>query len=426
MIKRLLQTALLVAILVGTLSACGSDSTDYANNKSVKTENSVGLDLVNRPTEEYILSCLENTPNIIEVAAVTEENDPNGDLNAEGGYYSAIFFSVDVIDQNEVNGEGVIDKGTDAGGCIEAYKTEADAQSRDEYLSNYDDSWLFNAGYHTVIGTLVIRTSQKLSESDQVLLESNIINMLTGSTDDVTPLTDIVQKEDEVISNSETNADDAPDHSTKKIIMSQGAADYIGADWTIDSLIEHFKKMGFTNIRTIPCEPDDDNYEKNIFELYIKTGLFNSDPWEAGDEFKSDAEIEIYYNESPVLTIENCDDLVTVLTGQEMNYSTFAEKYDGRYVKFDGYVTYHITYNAGIDHIIQVTGGDYDGSVELGHSDDGYYDGLNIYIGDRTMNNSINKGVDEGAHVTVSGKIDADWSDYYGKLYIETIYLNKR
>ena len=187
MIKRLLQTTFFVVILVGTLSACGSDSTDYINDKSVETEKSVGLDLVDAPTEEYILSCLENTPNIIEVAAVTEENDPNGDLNTEGGYYSAVFFSVDVIVQNEVNGEGIIDKGTDAGGCIEAYKTKADARTRDEYLSNYDDSWLFNAGYHTVIGTLVIRTSQKLSESDQMQLESNIINMLTGSTDDVTP-----------------------------------------------------------------------------------------------------------------------------------------------------------------------------------------------------------------------------------------------
>ena len=381
MIKRLLQMTLFVVILVGTLSACGSDSTDYANDKSVETEDGVGLDLVDAPTEEYILSCLENTPNIIEVAAVTEGNDPNGDLNAEGGYYSAVFFSVDVIDQNEVNGDGIIDKGTDAGGCIEAYKTEADAQSRDEYLSNYDDGWLFNAGYHTVIGTLVIRTSQKLSESDQVQLESNIINVLTGSADNVKPLTDIVEKEDEVVSSSETKVDDATNHPTEKIVMSQGASDYIGADWTIDSLTEHFKGMGFTNISTIPCEPEDDDYEKNIFELYIETGWFSSDPWEAGDKFEPNAEIRIYYNESPLLTIENCDDLATVLTSQDMSYSTFAEKYDGQYVKFDGYVTYH-TNNAGIGHIIQVTGGDYDGLVELGHSDDdGYYDGLNIYWG---------------------------------------------
>lgn len=428
MIKRLIQAMLFAVILVMALSACGSGSDDanYESDKTIEAENNDGMDLVDVPTEDYIISCLENTPNILEVAAVTEENDQNGDLNAEGGYYSAVFFSVDIIDQNEVYGEGLIDKGTDAGGCIEAYKTEADAQSRDEYLSGYDDSWLFNAGYHTVVGTLVIRTSQKLTENDQVQLETNIINVFTGKPDNVQPFTNISEKEEEAIPSSEVNADAASEYSTEEITMSQGASEYLGANWTIDSLTEHFEEMGFTNIRTIPCEPNDDNYESNIFELYIETGLFSTDPWETGDKFEPDAEISIYYNESPLLTIENCDDLVTVLTSQDMSYSTFAEKYDGQYVKFDGYVTYHITYNAGIDHIIQVTGGDYDGSVELGHSDDGYYDGLNIYIGDRTMDSFIDESVDEGTPVTVSGKISADWSEYYGNLYVETIYLRKR
>ena len=60
------------------------------------------------------------------------------------------------------------------------------------------------------------------------------------------------------------------------------------------------------------------------------------------------------------------------------------------------------------------------------NSDDEYYDGLSIYIGDYTMNNFIDKSSDEGIHVSVSDKIDADWSDYYEKLYVETICLNKR
>lgn len=422
MIRRLIAAMLFTVMLSMALTACSSDNT----SDTIKTKNSTGMDLVDAPTEEYILLCLENTPNILEVAAVTEENDPNGELNKEGGYYSAVFFSVDVVDQNEVYGEELIDKGTDAGGCIEAYKTEADALSRDEYLSGYDDSWLLNTGYHTVVGTLVIRTSQKLSENDQKQLENNIINVLTGNADSTKPLNDISQKEGDAAPSTEANTDDTSDHSTGEITMTQGASEYLGANWTIDSITEHFKKKGFTNIHTIPCEPNDDNYESNIFELYIETGLFSTDPWETGDKFEPDAEISIYYNKSPLLTIENCDDLATVLTSQDISYSTFAEKYDGQYVKFDGYVTYHTTYNAGIDHLIQVTGGDYDGLAELGHSEDGYYNGLNIYIGDRTMDNSIDESVDEGTPVTVSGKIDADWSEYYGTLYIETLYLGKR
>ena len=81
MIKRLVQAMLLAVILTMVLSACGSDDANYESDKTIDTENNDGIDWVNVPTEDYIISCLENTPNILEVAAVTEENDPNGNLN---------------------------------------------------------------------------------------------------------------------------------------------------------------------------------------------------------------------------------------------------------------------------------------------------------------------------------------------------------
>lgn len=424
--KLFLEVTIVMAILAVTLSACDTKTEDYEVSENGEAQSYDNFDLVKVPTEDYIISCLESTPNILEVAAASEENDPNGKLNSKDGYYSAVFFSVDLLNQGELYGDELIDEGTSAGGCVEAYKTESDAWARDEYLSGYDDNWLLNAGYHTVVGTLVIRTSSELSENDQAQLEANIIDVLMGNSDSVTPLTGLLQNEEKAESNSAKSTSDEQDRQEKIITMPQGAADYIGSDWTIESLIEHFEKIGFTNIDAIPCEPNDDNYESNIFELYIETGWFNADPWEAGDEFKSNAEISIYYNEFPPLTVENCPDLVTALTSQDMSYTAFAEKYDGRYVKFNGYVTYHITYNAGIDHIIMVTGGDYDGSLELGHSDDGYYKGLNIYIGDRTMNSSIDKSVEEGEPVTISGMVDADWSEYYENLYVETICLSRR
>lgn len=424
--KLFLKITIVIATLAVALSACGIKTENNKVSENGGAQSYDNFDLVKAPTEDYIISCLESTPNILEVAAASEENDPNGKLNSEDGYYSAVFFSVDLLDKGELYGDELIDEGTSAGGCIEAYKTESDAWARDEYLSGYDDNWLLNAGYHTVVGTLVVRTSSELSENDQTQLEANIINVLIGKSDCATPLTGLLQNEETMESDPAQDTSGKQNHPEDKITMPQGAADYIGSDWTIESLIEHFEKMGFTNIDAIPCEPNDDNYESNIFELYIETGWFSTDPWKAGDEFKSDAEISIYYNESPLLTVENCPDLVTVLTSQDMSYTDFAEKYNGRYVKFDGYVTYHITYNAGIDHIIMVTGGDYDGSMELGISDDGYYNGLNIYIGDRVMNNSINESVEEGDPVTISGKVDVDWSEYYGNLYVETLCLNRR
>ena len=73
-----------------------------------------------------------------------------------------------------------------------------------------------------------------------------------------------------------------------------------------------------------------------------------------------------------------------------------------------------------------VNGGDYDGISELGHYDEEYYKGLVIRIGDRTMGNSIDESVEEGQNVTVSGKIDASWCEYYKQLYVECQSLSKR
>ena len=137
-------------------------------------------------------------------------------------------------------------------------------------------------------------------------------------------------------------------------------------------------------------------------------------------------EITIYYNEFPLLNIENCSELVTILKSKDMDYMSFANKYDGRYVEFEAYVTSHTTYDGGTSHIINVTGGDYDGTSELGHYDEEYYNGLVIRIGDRTMGNSIDESVEEGQNVTVSGKIDASWCEYYKQLYVECQSLSKR
>lgn len=226
--------------------------------------------------------------------------------------------------------------------------------------------------------------------------------------------------------NSETVESEVAETPSNKIVMPNSTSDYIGSEWTIETITEHFKELGFENIRTVPCEPDDDNYEINIREMVIETGLFSTNPWEAGDEFSVDDEITIYYNEFPLLNIENCPELVTILTSKDMDYMSFANKYDGRYVEFEAYVTSHTTYDGGTSHIINVTGGDYDGTSELGNYDEEYYNGLVIRIGDRTIGNSIDESVEEGQNVTVSGKIDASWCEYYKQLYVECQSLSKR
>ena len=206
------------------------------------------------------------------------------------------------------------------------------------------------------------------------------------------------------------------DSSTAKIVMPQSANDYIGSEWTIDALIDHFRDLGFTNIKTVPCNPDDSKYKMNIFELSIETGLFSTGTWDVGEEFDSGAEISIYYNEFPLLTIDNCSDLEAVLTGNDnMGYLSFCEKYDGRYVEFDAYVTSHLTYNSGIDHVIDVAGR----YSEIGPS------GMAIRIGDVLSDSMINYAVQEGDQVKVSGRIDLRQAKYFKEIYVETIYLDK-
>ena len=129
--------------------------------------------LVYQPKESYVIECLKKVNGIMDAQAVTEENDPNGQLNKAGGYTSQVYFSSNLIDQGSIEGNTVIDKGTDCGGSIEVYKTVEDANKRNNYLSAFD------GGSHNVYGTILIRTSNELTATQQKQLETDVLNALT-------------------------------------------------------------------------------------------------------------------------------------------------------------------------------------------------------------------------------------------------------
>ena len=135
-------------------------------------------ELVNAPNEAFVIERLERVENMGDIAAATEDNDPNGNLNKQGGYTAQIYFSTSLIDQSEFDSDSVIDKGTDCGGSIEVYKTEKEALVRNEYLAAFDGG-IFASGSHTVVGTVLIRTSDKLTASQQQALETSIVASLT-------------------------------------------------------------------------------------------------------------------------------------------------------------------------------------------------------------------------------------------------------
>lgn len=162
------------------------ESTDYSGASAKLANDMAALDksikqyaLVDNPTEAYVIECLGKVEHIAYISAVTEDNDPNGNLNKPGGYTATVYYSDDRIALDKmIYGDSVIEQGTDGGGGIEVYATVEDAEKRNNYLAAYDGG-LFASGSHTAIGTVLVRTSNELTASQQKEMEAKIIEMLT-------------------------------------------------------------------------------------------------------------------------------------------------------------------------------------------------------------------------------------------------------
>lgn len=131
------------------------------------------------PDEEWIIERLKSVDDIMVVQATTESHDPNHLLKVDGGYTSCTYFSVKGIRQSSIKGEDVVEKGTDAGGAIEVYKTVTDAKNRCEYLGQFDNTLLYSGSY-AIVGTTVIRTSYLLSNEKQIELTNKITAAFTA------------------------------------------------------------------------------------------------------------------------------------------------------------------------------------------------------------------------------------------------------
>lgn len=152
---------------------------DLKNMQKALTDSRKQYKMLISPTEEFVVSRLKNVENIDKIEAATEEHDPNGNLNKPGGYIAQIYFSSPLVkDEYGLFTGDVIEDGTDCGGSIEVYKTVAEANKRNEYLSAFDGGFLGN-GSHTVYGTIIIRTSEELAASQQKNFESEILSALT-------------------------------------------------------------------------------------------------------------------------------------------------------------------------------------------------------------------------------------------------------
>lgn len=138
------------------------------------------LKQITAPADDFVMARLQRIETITGMEAVTEDHDPNGKMNKPGGYIGTVYFRDNRIADEDVvvwEEDTIIDIGTPGGGSIEIYPNVEDAVSRNEYLSTFDGSWL-SAGSHEVYGTIIIRTSDKLTATQQKELTQEILNSL--------------------------------------------------------------------------------------------------------------------------------------------------------------------------------------------------------------------------------------------------------
>lgn len=146
-------------------------------------EDSIALrELVVDPTASNVIERLRTVPHIIAAEAVTPENDPNGLLNQPEGYSAMVYFSYSLIIQDKVYGEGVVGKGTSGGGSVEVYPTVEQAEARNDYISQFDGTDLA-PGYHEVVGSIVVRISDRLTPERQQKLANEVVEALTTLPD---------------------------------------------------------------------------------------------------------------------------------------------------------------------------------------------------------------------------------------------------
>lgn len=198
--KRIISILLCLSVLF-TLLGC-----EASPEKSLWSDN----DKVIKPSKEFIVECLQSVDEIseIEVEEITSEetDDTDGTNESTGeteeddapGYYVAVYFSVEFVNQDEITGSTLAEKGYLAGGCIEAFETVEEAEVR---ASAVDEGDLFDTNYQIAVGSMVLRISPKIEKAQQIALAAKIISAFTG--DSVESITEVLDPQPETTATTE-------------------------------------------------------------------------------------------------------------------------------------------------------------------------------------------------------------------------------
>lgn len=192
-----------------------------------------------------------------------------------------------------------------------------------------------------------------------------------------------------------------------------------------------FEEMGFTKFENESVDTETESKDNTICYVEITEFLLGDSNFSKGDEFDADSTVKFYtykYQEPEKeevvenLTVDNCPELAAMLSNKaeiDSSYSSFASKYKGQNIEFDGRIDYcakHENYNTRFDYL--VSAGDYDPDHQIGPTfkfeDVNYYDlntdldtvsvGLNVHIVAEVKSFDSNSGLFYLDPVSVTGR----------------------
>ena len=132
------------------------------------------------------------------------------------------------------------------------------------------------------------------------------------------------------------------------ITMPYDSSEYKNGEWTVESLVEHFETLGFTDIDVTNVKDSFGEAKVEIYNVNIEDS--SSDSWfteykafKKGEEFGSWLKIKIEtHTFTPTLTVDNCSDLANIIQNETSNtdaINSFMKAHNGEYIEFCGTIT---------------------------------------------------------------------------------------
>ena len=150
---------------------------NYINNEIDRIdENIIIANKIINPSVEYVVKSLRKVTNISDIEVVSDEDKKSDLFYYDGMFKDCAYFTSKLV-KGIIDGQTPVEKGTDAGGCVEIYETVEKAHERYDYLMGFDNT-IYYSGQFITVGTMIVRTSYLLSDEENNELVNEIIDAL--------------------------------------------------------------------------------------------------------------------------------------------------------------------------------------------------------------------------------------------------------